>query len=53
MGGKERTRREGENCPKGLVFFFFLPIIVVETEPHIALAGFELLFKGSDVQTKI
>ena len=53
MGGKERTKREGENCPERLVNFFFLPIIVVETESHIPLAGFEFLFKDSDVQTKI
>lgn len=48
MGGKERKGKMSKR-----ISHIFLPIIVVETESPIALAGFELLFKDSDVQTKI
>lgn len=48
MGGKERKGKLSQR-----IGHFFLPIIVVETESPIALSGFELLFKDSDVQTKI
>lgn len=46
--GGGRRKRERESCPKG--FFFFLPIIVVETETHTLLGGFELLFKDPDAE---
>lgn len=46
-----RGGEKGKIVPKD--WSLFLPIIVVETESPIALSGFELLFKDSDVQTKI